>query len=90
MPVIQQHDILPVSNLKTLVSQQVPDHPVVSPSSGAIFERRIIEKYITENGVDPISGKEMTIDELIEVKSNNHPKFSCIVTYYKNFSTTCC
>lgn len=41
----------------------------MSPSSGAIFERRIIEKYITENGVDPISGKELTIEELIDIKS---------------------
>lgn len=47
----------------------MPEHPVVSPSSGAIFERRVIEKYIQENGVDPISGKELGIDELITIKS---------------------
>lgn len=43
--------------------------PVVSPSSGAIFEKRIIEKYIIENGVDPINGKELRVEDLIEVKS---------------------
>lgn len=43
--------------------------PVVSPTSGAVFEKRIIEKYIIENGVDPISGKELRIEDLIEVKS---------------------
>ncbi|CAG9818994.1 unnamed protein product [Phaedon cochleariae] len=51
------------------ISNEVPDHPVVSPSSGAIFERRIIEKYVQENGVDPISGKELGLDELIEIKT---------------------
>lgn len=47
----------------------MPDQPVVSPASGAIFERRIIEKYLLENGCDPINGKELKADELIEVKT---------------------
>lgn len=42
---------------------------MVSPSSGAVFEKRIIEKYIIENGVDPLSGKELRIEDLIEIKS---------------------
>jgi pre-mRNA-processing factor 19 len=42
---------------------------VLSPSSGAIFEKRLIEKYLQENGVDPISGKDMSPEELIEIKS---------------------
>lgn len=48
---------------------------MVSPSSGAIFEKRVIEKYIQENGVDPISGKELTIDDLITIKSNFNTYF---------------
>jgi len=51
------------------VSNEVPEHPVVSPVSGSIFERRLIEKYILENGIDPISGKELTAEMLIDVKS---------------------
>lgn len=51
-----------------LVTNEVPEQPVVSPVSGAIFERRIIEKYLLENGVDPITGKELKAEELIEVK----------------------
>lgn len=46
----------------------MPEQPVVSPVSGAIFERRIIEKYLLENGVDPITGKELKAEDLIEVK----------------------
>lgn len=42
---------------------------MVSPVSGSIFEKRLIEKYVTENGVDPITGKELTIDQLIDIKS---------------------
>lgn len=46
----------------------MPEQPVVSPSSGAIFERRIIEKYLLENGCDPITGNELKAEDLIEVK----------------------
>jgi pre-mRNA-processing factor 19 len=53
------------------VSNEVPDVPVISPQSGGVFERRLIEKYIQENGVDPITGKDMTIEELIEIKSKS-------------------
>lgn len=47
----------------------MPEQPVVSPQSGTVFERRIIEKYIQENGVDPINGKELKAEELIEIKT---------------------
>ena len=42
---------------------------MVSPVSGSVFERRLIEKYIADNGVDPINGKELTVDQLVEIKS---------------------
>lgn len=50
------------------VSNEVPDLAVVSPRSGAVFERRLIEKYITENGCDPINGEALKVDDLIELK----------------------
>lgn len=28
-----------------------------------------MEKYITENGCDPVTGAELKIDQLIEIKS---------------------
>jgi len=50
------------------LSNEVPETPVVSPVSGAVFERRLIEKYIKENGSDPINGEELREDQLIEIK----------------------
>lgn len=41
---------------------------MVSLVSGSIFERRLIEKYVSENGVDPINGKELAVEQLIDVK----------------------
>lgn len=69
-----------------VVSNEVPDHPCVSPSSNCVFERRLIEKYIAENGTDPISGEQLSEEQLIDIKGNlRHIK----VTYFteEDFST---
>lgn len=55
------HSTIPVTN-------ETPEQPVLSPVSGAIFERRIIEKYILENGCDPVAGTELKVEDLIDVK----------------------
>ena len=51
------------------VSGEQPQKPVVSAKSGHLFEKRLIDKYITENGKDPISGDQLSSDDLIELKS---------------------
>lgn len=33
-----------------------------------MFEKHLIEKYIAENGKDPVTGEEMTVDDIIDVK----------------------
>ena len=52
------------------VSNEAPEHPCVSPISGAVFERRLIEKYITDNGIDPVANKPLSADDLIDIKGN--------------------
>ncbi|KAI7903503.1 WD40-repeat-containing domain protein [Cokeromyces recurvatus] len=51
------------------ISGEAPEQPVVSLKSGHVFEKRLIEKYISENGKDPINNEEMTVDDLLEIKS---------------------
>ena len=53
----------------TNILPQVPETPVISPHSGCIYDRRLIEKYIAENGTDPINGEKLSIDDLIDVKT---------------------
>ncbi|XDG01191.1 hypothetical protein ABKA04_000806 [Annulohypoxylon sp. FPYF3050] len=52
------------------LSGEAPQEPVVSKLSGAIFEKRLIEKYIEENGKDPVSGEDLTLDDLLPVRSS--------------------
>ncbi|KAI8647221.1 WD40-repeat-containing domain protein [Parasitella parasitica] len=51
------------------ISGDAPNHPVVSVKSGRIFEKSLIEKYIAENGRDPTNNEEMTVDDLVDIKS---------------------
>uniref|UniRef100_A0A671P125 Pre-mRNA-processing factor 19 n=1 Tax=Sinocyclocheilus anshuiensis TaxID=1608454 RepID=A0A671P125_9TELE len=55
-----------------MISSEVPEHPCVSPVSNQVFERRLIEKYIAENGADPISGQPLSEEQLIDIKVS-HP-----------------
>ncbi|KAI0481255.1 Prp19-domain-containing protein [Xylariaceae sp. FL0804] len=52
------------------ISGEAPQEPVVSKVSGSIFEKRLIEKYIEENGKDPVTGDDLTLDDLLAVKSS--------------------
>lgn len=52
------------------VSNEVPEHPCVSPSSNCVFERRLIEKYLAENGVDPITHEALSEEQLIDIKGD--------------------
>lgn len=52
------------------ISGQQASDPVISPKSGAIFDRKHIESYISTAGTDPISDQPLTVEELIAVKTS--------------------
>lgn len=35
-----------------------------------MFEKRLIEAYISENGKDPVTGEELTSNDIVELKSS--------------------
>lgn len=57
---------------KFAVSGEAPEQPVVSVKSGNVFEKRLIEKYIADHGKDPVSGEELTLEDLVEIKARKY------------------
>lgn len=49
------------------ISGQVPTEPVVAKTSGCLFERRLVEKFISENGRCPKTGEPLSKEDLISV-----------------------
>jgi pre-mRNA-processing factor 19 len=52
------------------ISGEPPQDPVVSSKSGNVYERRLILKYITDNGTDPITGEKLDESDLITIKAS--------------------
>lgn len=51
------------------ISGVSPEVPVASRKSGNVFEKRLIEAHIAEHHTDPVNGEDLTVDDLIELKS---------------------
>lgn len=54
-----------------LLSGEEAQEPVVSPKSGCIFEKRLIELYIATTGKDPVSEDALALEELIVIKNKD-------------------
>jgi len=55
--------------LSCAISGEVPEVPVISPASGSVFEKRLIEKHLVDNDTDPINGEPLSADQLIAVST---------------------
>ncbi|KAI4197285.1 MAG: hypothetical protein LQ350_006013 [Teloschistes chrysophthalmus] len=51
------------------ISGEAPQVPVASRKSGNVFEKRLIEAYIGENGKDPVTDEELSTDDLVELQT---------------------
>jgi pre-mRNA-processing factor 19 len=72
------------------ISGVAPEVPVASRKSGNVFEKRLIESYISENGTDPVNGEELAVEDLIDLKTNpviapRPPKFTSIPSLLSAF-----
>jgi len=56
------------------ISGQVPEDPVVSKKSGHLFEKRLIEKYIGDEGKCPVTKEELTVEDLMPVQAQKAVK----------------
>lgn len=52
------------------ISGKPPRFPVLSPRSKCIFEKELIEQYVSDEGKDPITNSPLTVDELIEISQS--------------------
>jgi len=56
------------------LSGNLIEEPVVSKLTGHVYEKRLIEKHIDATGQCPMTGQEMTKDNLLEIKISKGEK----------------
>ncbi|XP_059632306.1 pre-mRNA-processing factor 19 [Cornus florida] len=51
------------------ISGEVPEEPVVSKKSGLLYEKRLIERHISDYGKCPITGEPLNMDDIVPIKT---------------------
>uniref|UniRef100_A0A5B6ZKU9 Pre-mRNA-processing factor 19 n=2 Tax=Davidia involucrata TaxID=16924 RepID=A0A5B6ZKU9_DAVIN len=51
------------------ISGEVPEEPVVSKKSGLLYEKRLIERHISDYGKCPVTGDPLTMDDIVPIKT---------------------
>jgi pre-mRNA-processing factor 19 len=52
------------------ICHEVPEEPVLSPVSGRVFERRLVTKWVQDNGTDPVSGEPLSVEQLVTINAD--------------------
>src|SRR5712691_7411916 len=65
------------------ISGEPPQDPVISTKSGHVYERRLVQKYITENGTDPVTGEKLEESDLVSVKASTYLPFYQLCSMFK-------
>lgn len=63
------------------ISGEPPQEPVVSQKSGKVYEKRLIVKYINDNGTDPTTGDKLEESDLIDIKASTYRPVLCRVVF---------
>ena len=61
---------IPVASAKSGRYRKMPEVLLALMLIGNIFEKRLIEAYISEHGKDPVTNEDFTTDDLVELKSS--------------------
>lgn len=67
---VSGHSLPKMDCADSTVSGEAPEIPVLSRTSGNIFEKRLLDSYVAEHGKDPTNGEEMGADDIVEIKTS--------------------
>eukprot|EP00455_Lapot_gusevi_P012306 TRINITY_DN1579_c0_g1_i2.p1 TRINITY_DN1579_c0_g1~~TRINITY_DN1579_c0_g1_i2.p1 ORF type:complete len:499 (+),score=109.98 TRINITY_DN1579_c0_g1_i2:78-1574(+) len=56
------------------ISGEAPSEPVVSVKTGHVFEKRLIERHLQSTGKCPITGEDLSLQDLVAVQINKAVK----------------
>ncbi|KAH7859217.1 hypothetical protein Vadar_033272 [Vaccinium darrowii] len=51
------------------ISGEIPEEPVVSKKSGLLYEKRLIERHISDYGKCPITGEPLSMEDIVPIKT---------------------